>query len=183
MWQIPANNLTLSHNEVHVWQTRLDLPTNKIIQLETLLTEDEIQRANRFYFPQHRRRFIVARGTLRQLLGVYLDLNGELLRFEYSERGKPKLAVSWGTSDLQFNLSHSEELALYGFTRNRRIGIDLEYLRDLKDIENMARRFYSAREARQVLNLSGEAQKRAFCRFGRLRKLILKLRVKDYRVC
>ncbi|WP_036477596.1 4'-phosphopantetheinyl transferase superfamily protein [Myxosarcina sp. GI1] len=174
MWQIPDRNLTLSNHEVHIWQSRLDLPTEKIEQLETLLSEDEIQRANRFHFPQHRRRFVIARGTLRQLLSNYLNLSGDRLRFEYSDRGKPKLAASLNSSNLQFNLSHSEELALYGFTCDRRIGIDLEYLRNIKDVENMARRFFSATEAQQILNLSGEAQKKAFLQMWTTKEAYLK---------
>lgn len=173
VWHIPTSNLTIANTEVHIWQSRLDLPTDTIARLESLLSEDELQRANRFHFAKHRRRFVVARGTLRQLLGNYLNLNGDRLRFEYSDRGKPKLAAL-EANYLQFNLSHSEELALYGFTCDRRIGIDLEYLRNLKDLENLARRFFSATEAQQILNLSGEAQKQAFLRIWTAKEAYLK---------
>ena len=92
VWKIPENQLALTNNQVHVWRAKLDLSANEIARLETLLSEDEKLRANRFRFPQHKRRFIAARAILREILSYYLKINSDALRFEYGSRGKPRLA-------------------------------------------------------------------------------------------
>ncbi|NJO93672.1 MAG: hypothetical protein HC820_03610 [Hydrococcus sp. RM1_1_31] len=65
MWQNPPINLVLTSNDVHLWQMDLDLPDGKVKELEKVLSADEKTRAERFYFEQHKNRFIVGRATLR----------------------------------------------------------------------------------------------------------------------
>ena len=64
LWQNPFPNLTLLDDEIHLWRANLNLSPQDIEQLETTLSEDEKLRANRFRFPNHRQRFIAARGIL-----------------------------------------------------------------------------------------------------------------------
>lgn len=153
IWQPLSTDLTLTltEGEVHLWRANLDCNPEKIQELAKILSADEKARAERFYFPQHRQRFTVARGILRFILGRYLAIAPEKLQFAYSSRGKPRLEASCDGNWLQFNLSHSQGLALYGMVRDRRIGVDVEYLRPMADAEQLARRFYSTRES-AVLN-------------------------------
>jgi 4'-phosphopantetheinyl transferase len=143
-WPPPPADLALTGNEVQVWCTSLDRPPDYVSQLAQTLTGDERERASRFKFERHRRRFIVGRGVLRLLLGRYLGLEPGSVRFKYGRQGKPELADS--TAPLKFNLSHSEELALYAVTYNQEVGIDLEAIRPLDDLEGIAQRFFSAAE-------------------------------------
>jgi 4'-phosphopantetheinyl transferase len=115
-------------------------------QLAQTLSEEEHRKAKCFHFEQDRKRFIVGRGVLRTILGLYLGVEPSLLRFCYNSHGKPYLADRFGGGALQFNLSHSHELALYAFTRGREIGVDLEYIRYIPDAEQIAASFFSARE-------------------------------------
>lgn len=174
MWKIPENQLSLTNNQVHVWRAKLDLSAHEIARLETLLSEDEKSRANRFRFPQHKRRFIAARAILREILANYLQINSDALRFEYSDRGKPRLAKSMEASSWQFNVSHSQELALYGFTCHKRIGVDVEYLRSMDDAAKIAERFFSAQESQLIANLSGEQQKQVFFQLWTAKEAYLK---------
>jgi 4'-phosphopantetheinyl transferase len=174
VWKIPQSQLGLTNNQVHVWRAKLDLSANEIVRLETILSEDEKLRANRFRFPQHKRRFIAARAILREILANYLKINSDALRFEYSDRGKPRLAKSMEASNWQFNVSHSEELALYGFTYNNRIGVDVEYLRSMNDGAKIAERFFSAQESQLIANLSDEQQKQAFFQLWTAKEAYLK---------
>jgi 4'-phosphopantetheinyl transferase len=173
-WQTPAHNLVLGKDEIHIWRVHLDLPVEQIAQLSQILSEDEQARAERFRLPQHRQRFIAARGMLRQLLGAYLALPGDRLSFEYSSRGKPSLAPSMGGANLEFNLSHSQDLAVYGFTLARRIGIDLEYLRSATDVGAIASRFFAAQESEIINNLVGEKQQQAFFQIWTAKEAYLK---------
>ncbi len=159
-WQSKPADLKLSENQVHVWRAGLDLPTLQIEKLAQTLSPDEAERANRFYFERDRKHFIAARGILRTILGQYLDLNPANIQFNYSPRGKPGLANT--DQILYFNLSHSKGLALYGVSRDFNLGIDLEYMRPMSDIEQLAKRFFSQGEYTAIASLPDNEKQRAF---------------------
>ena len=172
-WQHPTNLLMLDLDRVHVWRAKLDLPALKVARLASILSPDEIARANRFRFARHRRRFIVARGILRQLLGNYLDIEPKDLQFDYGDRGKPLLKLEQ-IDHLQFNLSHSHEYALYGFSYHHLIGVDLEYLRQMPDLLKIARRFFSPQEYKLLVEASDEARLELFFRLWTAKEAYLK---------
>lgn len=146
LWSYPPPDLALLSNEVHIWRASLDQPAWRIQELAQTLSADEYKRAERFYFEQHRQRFIAGRGILRTILSCYLGIEPSKLQFCYGNRGKPALAAIDTDRTLHFNLSHSEGLAMYAITRDREIGIDLEYIRSVPDAEQIAARFFSCRE-------------------------------------
>jgi 4'-phosphopantetheinyl transferase len=151
---------TLAVGEVHVWHAHLENEEDAR-RLEPLLSPDEIQRANRFRFAEHRRRFVIARGCLRQLLGKYLQCDARELVFAYSAEGKPSLDVRHRT-DLRFNVSHSGEVAAFGFTLARNVGIDVELIRRDVDIDEIPKRFFSSTEQNWMSSLQGEAKVQGF---------------------
>ena len=161
MWRTAPANLTLKKNEVHLWRAELD---RDFQPFASILSADETLRAERFYFEQHRQRFIVGRGLLRNILSRYLAIEPAQLQFEYGSRGKPELSQAFSGSKLQFNLSHSQGLALYGFTCDRRIGVDLEYLRPVTDAQKIAQRFFSDSESNSISALPPSDQQKAFYR-------------------
>jgi 4'-phosphopantetheinyl transferase len=138
--------LELSPDEVHVWRAPLDLDPDTLSGLKTTLAPDEISRAGRFVFPRDRHRFVAARGILRQLLAAYLVCSPRSLRFHYGQYGKPALHPGNPEVSLQFNLSHSQGLALYVFGINRAVGVDLELIRPDFGGEELAQHFFSPRE-------------------------------------
>lgn len=156
-----ASELELPAGEIHLWAVRLDPPHEQAERLGRALSLDERQRAERFRFDRHRRRYVVGRGALRALLAGYLGTRPELVAFGYGPRGKPFLAAPpAGTPEgLFFNLSNSDELALVGFVRGTEIGVDVEFLKPMPDLEQIAERFFSESE-RLVLRRLPEHQKR-----------------------
>ncbi len=173
MWQFPPPILTLETGEFHLWRSNLERVTEEVEQLSAILSDEEIARANRFYFPQHRQRFTVARANLRRILGHYSGIEPQRVQFAYNSRGKPELAAK-GDRCLQFNLSHSEGWALYGVTRDRRIGVDLERRRSIKDLEQLVERFYSPTEYKIISQLPAEAKEIAFFRGWTAKEAYLK---------
>jgi 4'-phosphopantetheinyl transferase len=141
-----AAALELPPGEIHVWSVALDPQPAAAEQLARSLAADEWQRAQRFHFELHRRRYKVGRGALRALLGAYLGLAPGEVRFSYGPRGKPFLAGPAADSGLFFNLSNSHELALVGFLRATEIGVDVEHLKPMPDLEQIAERFFSESE-------------------------------------
>ena len=146
LWGPPPAELALPDNEVHVFCACLDQPASRLQELAQTLSESERIRAERFHFEKDRKRFIIARGLLRTILGCYLDIEPSRVQFCYGSYGKPALAETSGPSALRFNLSHSHFLALYAVTNQREIGVDIEHLRPMREAEQIAKRFFSARE-------------------------------------
>lgn len=169
-WSLPPDNWKLKNNDVHIWCVSLEQSTAKIQQLAQTLSEDERIRGNKFYFERDRNRFIVGRGLLRIILGRYTNLEPHHLKFSYSSRGKPALSCN----SLQFNLSHSQGLVLYAITRDRQIGIDLEQIRPVSDIEQLSKSCFSARESDLICSLPCQEQQNAFFQIWTAKEAYLK---------
>jgi 4'-phosphopantetheinyl transferase len=161
-WSSPPSPLALWADEIHLWRSRLDLPATQLERLYSSLCEDERIRAQRFHFERDRNAFIAARGKLRAILGCYLDWEPAAIAFSYSSKGKPALIQETDSPSLEFNLSHSHSLALYSITRDRRIGIDLEFLRPLPNASALAQRFFSPQEYALLTSLPTDLQQIAF---------------------
>lgn len=156
----PLIQLNLHADEVHVWRAHLKQPDDLVARLEKTLSPDEEARLARLRIARVRRHFIVGRGVLRDVLGRYLDIVPGAVAFTYGSQGKPALAAN--ESGLQFNLSHSGEMALVAVTRNREIGVDLEKLRPMSDAEQIACRFFSPNESACFLDLPPNQRNLAF---------------------
>lgn len=161
-WSLPPATMSLAPGDVHVWRASLCQPAPRVAWFAHLLSDDERERAGRFFFEQDRRRFIVARGILRVLLSRYLGCNPSHLRFCYGEYGKPSLADMAPEHTLCFNMSHSHNLALYACAWNQAMGIDLERIRPVSDDERIVRRYFSAREYAVFQSLVPEQRQQAF---------------------
>ena len=144
--------------KVRVWTANLDLGAEAINALARLLSDDERQRAARFRFRRDSIRFVASRAILRTILAECLGVEPCLVDFTYGPHGKPELAAPFERSGLRFNVSHSASVGLYAVTAQRRVGVDIECLRPLRDLEGIARRVFSARE-RQVLSQLPSAER------------------------
>lgn len=142
----------LNPGEVHVWRAGLDVPETRVAEYRQVLAEDERARADRFHFERDRRRFTVARGVLRSLLGRYLGMPAGELRFQYGEYGKPHLEAG----SLRFNLSHSHEAALIGVCLEGKIGVDIEYKNADRVTLDVARHFFAEEEVAALSALPRE---------------------------
>jgi 4'-phosphopantetheinyl transferase len=136
----------IADGTVEVVSTRLDAGVAAIGELALCLSEEERLRAGRFVFERDRRRFIAGRARLRQLLASRLGVRPEAVAFSYGPRGKPALLQKFAGSDLRFNVSHSEDVAVYAFARGREVGIDVEAVRAIDHADAIAARFFSVRE-------------------------------------
>jgi len=154
-----ACRMKLAPVEVHVWQVMLE--DRLADSLKHLLSGDEVSRANRFHFAKDRNDFIAARGLLRTPLAVYLDTNADELQFSYAEKGKPYLEQSLRCG-IHFNLAHSHGRALYAFSTFRRLGVDLEFIREDLAQDKIAERFFSPREIETLRTVPAEFRKAAF---------------------
>ncbi|HLZ61780.1 MAG TPA: hypothetical protein VKR06_32970 [Ktedonosporobacter sp.] len=128
-WNLPIGQVELAAENVHVWRVHLDVSFPLVAQYQELLSPEEQASAQRFYFERDRSRWIVARGLLRILLGRYTHTNPRHLCFQTNAYGKPTLVFPTRYPPLEFNLSHSADLALYALSWQRPLGVDGEYMR------------------------------------------------------
>src|ERR1700733_4041788 len=132
----------IADHEVHIWALCLD-DAHSMHSLRESLSPDELERTSRFRFERHQNQYVLTRGTLRCLLSGYLGISPSEISFQYSKYDKPRLTQ---TQDLDFNLSHTEGMAIFGFTRGHRIGVDIERLRSDFPAGEIAERFFSLAE-------------------------------------
>src|SRR4051794_568998 len=139
-----SNGFTARTNEVDVWAVRTIAPSPLIARFAATLAPDQIERAERFRFEQLRHKYILAAGALRFLIGRYLRIEPAAVTFVYGPRGKPALAGE--NPPLQFNLSHSGELAVVALTVGTAIGIDIEQIRPIDSMLSIASQYFCAAE-------------------------------------
>lgn len=162
-WGQPPDHPSIDRDEVHVWQASLLLDADTIGALRDTLSPDERDRADRFHFRRHRDQFTAARGILRSIIGRYLAIAPELIRFDHGEHGKPALAVRLDSpGGLRFNLSHADGVALVAFTRHREIGVDVERIREDASTLEIAERFFSAGEVSALREVQQARRAEAF---------------------
>ena len=155
-------SIRLEALEIHLWQRPLRLESTEEDLLHGFLSPDEQQRAQRLHSGRDRRAFVAVRGTLRALLGHYLQQPPATLRFCYNPDGKPFLEGSGPAP--AFNVTHSGEWGLFAITLGTNVGIDLERLRPITPERclRLARRFFSGTEVEALARLPEGAVNAAF---------------------
>lgn len=156
-WETPARWPRLNADEIHVWCVELDEAADAA-SLAACLSADERERADDLPSSAHRRRFVVARAMLRQLLGRYLDQEPGAVVFARGAHGKPFLPQG----GLHFNVSHTQGLALYAIASACEVGVDVEWMRPQVAHERIAARFFSPEEQAMLAHMPAEERRAAF---------------------
>ena len=162
LWPFPPPDWSSAISATHIWAIPLDLNPAAVEEFHATLAPAERERAARFHFSRDRDRFVVGRGALRHILGRCLQTAPTKLRFTYGPHGKPSLEHGAEESGLQFNLAHSDGLALLAVTRAAQIGVDLERVRPLKDADGLVTRFFFPREITTFQSLPEDQKPAAF---------------------
>ena len=125
------------------------------------LCAEERARAERYLFAKHSRRFVLARGTLRSILGGYLGVDAREIRFEEEAHGKPRLAGE-NRNGLSFNVSHSSDIAIYAVSAGRELGVDVERHRSRRATDGIMERFFAPGEVRALRSLPAAGRIQGF---------------------
>lgn len=162
-WNTAPARVALSSQDTHVWIANLDCHESIRDSFWTTLSHPERERASRFGLGHLRQRFITAHGILRDILSRYIGVGPECLQFETDVYGKPSLVGAGQAEALKFNLSHSEERAACAVARNRRIGVDVERLREIPERESIAAHYFTRGEQGIINNfVTADEKNRAF---------------------
>jgi 4'-phosphopantetheinyl transferase len=151
--------------EVHIWTFPSTAPNDVVETFARVLNTGEVSRAERFRFPHLRESFVIAHGVLRYLVGRYSDRLPAEIRFSFGSKGKP-MAV--GANGLQFNMTHSGDVTMIALARDCEIGVDVEKIRPLLDMQRIADQFFCVEEAAELRAvLSVERNHAFFCSWTR----------------
>jgi 4'-phosphopantetheinyl transferase len=162
IWSSPPKKLELPERELHIWRADLNLAPETLKRLALTLDNDEKARAARFHFARDRDHFTACRGILRELLGEYLGSSPASIEFSYGAYGKPAHRPGDSRPPIRFNVSHSSGRAVLAFARNCEIGIDLEPISPEFAGEEIAKRYFSAREVAELIALPVEMRPEGF---------------------
>lgn len=143
------------------------------MEQEGLLSPDELDRIAWYRLDRDRIRFGEARGWLRRILGSALNCNPRELQFESGLFGKPHLTVPAG-SGLHFNLSHSHGHAVVALAWGREIGINVEQIRPLSELDAMARDQFSPEEFSSLAALTAHRRITGFFRIWTRKEAYIK---------
>ena len=158
-WALPPRQLLLEEGSLHIWRASLDLPEGARGRLHGALSAAEREQCGRLVRPADRARCVAARASLRVVLAKYVHAEPRALPIEVGASGKPSLDRSTG---IQFNVSHTGDLALIAVTRSVRVGIDVERIRHVRDMDVILRDFFGEQERAYVHSRAAEERTRTF---------------------
>jgi 4'-phosphopantetheinyl transferase len=161
--QLPESNAIASPvTGVGLWWARLTATDRELTELSSWLSPAEHARAARFGRDSLRRRYIVGRALLRKLLGAAVDLAPGAVPIVRGARGRPRLD---GIQGIDFNVSHTQDMALVGIARGPRIGVDIERADRDVNADGLSRKFLSEQERATLDPLAAEARRLRFLRY------------------
>jgi 4'-phosphopantetheinyl transferase len=141
LWTPRCATPELCDGEVHVWSASLAVSELELERMRAVLSRDEILRSERSPLVQEQNRFAMGRGFLRHALAPYLEIPANEIQFTYGHAGKPYLVNN--PRDIHFNISHSGDIALVAVTAEREIGVDVERICPMPEMDDIVARFFS----------------------------------------
>ena len=164
VWKRPSAIAPPANREVHLWSGSLDCTAAQRSGWQPLLSADERQRAAQYHFATDRHRYIVRRGMLRTILARYLRIDPLAVQFHRGPHGKLSLAGEFSPSKLDFSLTHSQGRSLVAVAGGQPIGVDLECVRPLPELDGLVNQCLSPSEKSWLGTLSLAAQLHYFYR-------------------
>ncbi len=162
-WQKTPDKLSLSKDHIDIWLCDLKQLSGDINNFYSILSEDERDRADKLKVEDKKQQYIVARGALRQRLGLLANIDPKDFVFDYLEHGKPVLNNDARFKDITFNISHSNDLALIAVAQKQNIGIDIEKINHEANHEALMTRFFSKAEQAEFRTMLDANKAKAFC--------------------
>jgi 4'-phosphopantetheinyl transferase len=159
---------------VAIWIFRVDEPEARIETLAGWLSPDEKSRAARFHRPEDRRRFVVCRGFLREIMGERLNVSPRNVAIRVGPQGQPSLEGGERPSRPAFNVAHSGQLGCIAVRDAGRVGIDIECARQLNNLDRMIEMVLSRRERRAWEEHPDPLRQALFFRYWTLKESLAK---------
>jgi len=165
-------------DEIHLWYVRPDQVTDPdlLARYAAMLSPEEAARQRRFMFAKDRHTYLVARALVRTVLSRYAEASPEAWVFGVNEYGKPYVAGGADLPPLRFNLSHADGLVACAVAMDHDLGVDAENVHRAVAVMDLARRYFSAREAADLERLPADLQRERFFDYWTLKEAYIKAR-------
>jgi len=164
-WQAikDVKSLHLKKEELHLWWLPLQLEEHQKNFAYSLLNEQQLNKYKRRSTSELQHAYLAGRFYLFTLLGAYQKCKPSEIKLSYSRLNKPYIDNKNKTGfqdSLEFNFTDTnidgQSYALYAFSWNHQVGVDLEALERSADFTKIARRRFTPQELNYVTNASGE---------------------------
>ena len=153
---------SLVSDEVQIWCARPADLDPLAPELFATLSDDERDRAGSFRRPQDGEAFALRRGVLRIILGRQLGIAPDRIAFRYGPFGKPSLDPDLDWMGLAFNQANTDGLLVYAITAGRAVGIDVERVKPLANVDALASQFLSRQDASTIASLPPSSRRLTF---------------------
>ncbi len=157
-WREQDGDLSLSHNECHIWAIHLDQSGECVQRLAHYLSPPEASKASQFYGEVHQHRYTVGRSLLKILLSIYTGIQPDEIELQTQKAGKPYLP----NTDLQFSKTASGPFGLIAITWRIDVGIDIEKNKKLAEAAQLIKSSFSSSEHLAFQKMSPSKKTRAF---------------------
>jgi 4'-phosphopantetheinyl transferase len=149
--------LKLAPHEIHVWlafdRDFHDERTRRAF--EDLLAAEERATRARLRAPGLPHQYLVTRALQRTVLSAYAPgIAAADWRFVTGEHGKPALAPDFAGSGLHFNIAHTAGLVAMAVSSQGAIGVDVEHHGARRAPLDVAPRYFTEGEARELAHLA-----------------------------
>lgn len=160
-WTNVSQVANLPENATHIWLVKMGEQLENLTYFQSILSDEEKSKVNNYKFSRDQQCSIISRACLRIFLGCYFDSEPSLIRLKKTKYGKPFLRSE---PNIYFNVSHTNELVLYSFTKIAPIGIDVEYIEQNLAFHDLSNMFFAKNEINKLKELDGEELRLSFFR-------------------
>jgi len=161
-------------NEVHIWAVDLNNLKVRGNEAEKMIPKAEREKSKRFRLEILRTRYIKGHHLLRTLLGMYLGIDFFDQEFHYNQYGKPSLKNEKDSNSIYFNLSNSENICVCAFTKDGDVGVDMEKIHNMTNMDSIVERFFSPSENIKFCSLPEHSRKKSFFKYWTRKEALLK---------
>lgn len=149
---------------VHIWQLCFEERDWPYEKLGAILSADEQGKAGRFLSEETRQLYVLRHAFLRLLISGYLGIEPASLVIQNNHRGKPLVNPFQNPQKLNFNVSHSGDLAVIAFLYANELGVDVEEIQPIPDMLLISEKYFSPKENQGLKELPKDQQPWGFFR-------------------
>jgi 4'-phosphopantetheinyl transferase len=166
--------IPLGEHDIHLWIAFPEAIRDPLLvqRYDQLMTNDEREKQRRYIFERDRHDALVTRALVRTVLSRYAGVAPEDWRFAKGDKGKPEIVdAPW---PLRFNVSHTRGMIICGVVRKYDIGVDVEHIHRDTDVTQIADRFFSPIEVREMFSLPASDRRSRFFDYWTLKESYIK---------
>lgn len=171
--------ISLPESEIHLWLAYYNEINCKVLHhaYRQVLNDTERLDELRFYFDKDRRRYLVTRAMVRNVLSRYVAKPPEEWIFSANAYGRPEVAnIDVSSQRLSFNISHTDALIVLAIARGCNLGVDVENLRTREAPIDIADHYFSQREVASLAALPQDRKPHRFFEYWTFKESYIKAR-------